>query len=517
MLLRSLIFSAWLTAVTVGYGSSWSAGARSRLAYTQSSVLHARAPSVAAVVMPHDVTDASTGMPRRPGVRRNRRGGVERRDEPRRAEWNAKAWQHAQLQHAQQRAHAPSPAEAPSMARAMRAAQRGDAAAAVTLTIGALAASQAAERLPSVRSCNQLLRELGDGSHVDEMMEVFQVMQLAGLQPTQVTYGTLISRAGSAREPVLAAQCFRDMLRRGLQPDVQTFNSLINAFAKVSSTPKRSQCACATAGACQTSVEQNSHWVLHTCVAWCAPWICSQAGDVNKAFTAADAMHKRGIKPTLVTFNTLIDACARGGNLTLAYETHAEMREANLRPNERTYSILIHACARQVRVEEAFGWLSKMRAGGLTPNAVTWSAIINACCKSRQIDRAFQMLSEMKGAGLTPNVITYTTLIDGCAKVRALKRLSVCVPMGSCGAPPLLLTPRGSPPAAGGAAAACARAVSSDEGGGHRPQPDHVPRAFPWLSEAGADAPNDGSYRHTSPVPTHDVMFTFMTASRRVR
>ena len=90
-----------------------------------------------------------------------------------------------------------------------------------------------------MRSCNQLLRELGDGSHVDEMMEVFQVMQLAGLQPTQVTYGTLISRAGSAREPVLAAQCFRDMLRRGLQPDVQTFNSLINAFAKVSSTPKR--------------------------------------------------------------------------------------------------------------------------------------------------------------------------------------------------------------------------------------------------------------------------------------
>ena len=70
---------------------------------------------------------------------------------------------------------------------------------------------------------------------------------------------------------------------------------------------------------------------------------------MGKAFTAADAMRKRGIAPTLVTFNTLIDACARSGNLTLAYETLAEMREAALRPNERTFSILIHACARQVR------------------------------------------------------------------------------------------------------------------------------------------------------------------------
>ncbi|KAL1521544.1 hypothetical protein AB1Y20_021203 [Prymnesium parvum] len=266
-----------------------------------------------------------------------------------------------------------SPPRAAAMSDAIAAARAGRAAAALPLATRALSAA-----VPDVRVCNRLLRELGDSGGTEEMMAFFEAMRAAGVEPTQVTYGTLVSRAAASREPALAAQCFRAMLRRGLQPDVQTFNSLINAFAK--------------------------------------------AGDANKAFIAADAMQKRGIAPTLVTFNTLIDACARSGNLTRAEATLARMRAAGLRPDERTYSILIHACARQAQLKEAFGWLYEMRAAGLAPNAVTWSALINVCCRSSRIERAFEVLAEMQATGFTPNVITYTTLIDGCAKAGQLQR-----------------------------------------------------------------------------------------------
>jgi pentatricopeptide repeat protein len=50
-----------------------------------------------------------------------------------------------------------------------------------------------------------------------------------------VTYGTLIARAGRWDQPKLAATYFRDMQRRGIEPDTVTMNSLINAFAKVRS------------------------------------------------------------------------------------------------------------------------------------------------------------------------------------------------------------------------------------------------------------------------------------------
>lgn len=68
-----------------------------------------------------------------------------------------------------------------------------------------------------------------------------------------------------------------------------------------------------------------------------------------QAFVVADAMRKRGLQPTRITFNTLIDACSRSDNLTRAESTFEQMVSLGLQPNERTYSILINACARQVR------------------------------------------------------------------------------------------------------------------------------------------------------------------------
>ena len=127
-----------------------------------------------------------------------------------------------------------------------------------------------------VRELNQLLRELGDQKRLREAERVFRRLVAAGLQPTQVTYGTLVSRAGAAGRCDLAVQFYRDALHRGVSPDVQTCNSLINAFAK--------------------------------------------AADAKRAASVVKSMRRRSLRPTLVTYNSLLDAAARAGILTLADE-----------------------------------------------------------------------------------------------------------------------------------------------------------------------------------------------------
>ena len=91
----------------------------------------------------------------------------------------------------------------------------------------------AAAKVGLVREVNQLLRLLGDRGALAEAGEVFRAMLDARLTPTQVTYGTLIARAGTWRQPRLATAYYKDMQRRGIEPDTLTHNSLINAFAKV--------------------------------------------------------------------------------------------------------------------------------------------------------------------------------------------------------------------------------------------------------------------------------------------
>ena len=74
-----------------------------------------------------------------------------------------------------------------------------------------------------------------------------------------MTYGTLVSRAGAAGRCDLAVQFYRDALHRGVSPDVQTCNSLINAFAK--------------------------------------------AADAKRAASVVKSMRRRSLRPTLVTYN----------------------------------------------------------------------------------------------------------------------------------------------------------------------------------------------------------------------
>ena len=52
------------------------------------------------------------------------------------------------------------------------------------------------------------------------MASVFHLMTDAGVAPTQVTYGTVISRAGAHRQPRLANDFFREMIRRGVHKKV---------------------------------------------------------------------------------------------------------------------------------------------------------------------------------------------------------------------------------------------------------------------------------------------------------
>jgi len=140
-----------------------------------------------------------------------------------------------------------------------------------------------------VREVNQLLRVLGDSGDLRAADDVFRCLIEARLTPTQVTYGTLIARAGTWRQPALATAYYRDMQRRGIEPDTLTHNSLINAFAK--------------------------------------------AQDLEKALEVAASMRRKGLTPTIVTYNTLLDGCARARNTTLASATLAELRKANLAPS----------------------------------------------------------------------------------------------------------------------------------------------------------------------------------------
>ena len=295
---------------------------------------------------------------------------------------------------------APRAAAITSIRSARNLAKQGQQAAAVNRAIQGLESCQRPHGAV-VREVNQLLCVLGDAGHLDAAQRIFDAMVSSGQKPSQVTYGTLIARAGRWRQPRRAVVLYRDMMRQGLEPDTLTCNSLINAFVKSEDLPK----------------------------------------DLPRAVAIAESMRRRGLAPTIVTYNTLLDGCARARNLTLAATTLQELRAARLEPTERTFSIMIRLCARTNQIRSAFHWLGKMEAHGLTPNAITYSSLIHGCGCEGQLERAFALLADMERLSLKPNVVTYTSLIHACSKAREPHRaLAVLRQMIDAGVQPNRVT-----------------------------------------------------------------------------
>ena len=85
--------------------------------------------------------------------------------------------------------------------QARDAAVRGNTSGAVGLALLALDDPPAHRHEHLVRGCNKLLALLGDRGKLRAMEQLYGAMRRAPLQPTQVTFGTLISRCGSAKPP----------------------------------------------------------------------------------------------------------------------------------------------------------------------------------------------------------------------------------------------------------------------------------------------------------------------------
>ena len=214
--------------------------------------------------------------------------------------------------------------------------------------------------------------------------------------PTLVTYTTLISRAVSVGKPRVAIRLFNLMknqptfytnvisrkqrqgrisdpsvflnpaeLRKlevehdAIVPDVIFCNTLMNAYAKLGD-------------------HKMARFILNSMLG------TAKSGDI--------VLHEiPRVSPTIISFNTLIDACKEAGDLGAGLEV-LELMSYHVAPDARTFTTLISTVARKAKLQ---GETRDVRSGG-----------------ERDPDKAFELLHEMQARGIKPNGATYCALID---------------------------------------------------------------------------------------------------------
>lgn len=130
---------------------------------------------------------------------------------------------------------------------------------------------------------------------------------------------------------------------------------------------------------------------------------CAGQGEVERALCVVQRMQQEGVAPDAITYTSLLKACAfhQGkGMVTLAEEVFSQMVQRTnhfttyIAPTERTYQRLmqVYLHASPPRTGRIWDLVETMRNNDISPSNFTWRVCARAAAKDGDVERALQVI-----------------------------------------------------------------------------------------------------------------------------
>ncbi|KAL6989134.1 hypothetical protein U1Q18_014886 [Sarracenia purpurea var. burkii] len=238
---------------------------------------------------------------------------------------------------------------------------------------------------------NIMLRILGKARRWSLVERLWEEMGKRSITPINSTYGTLIdvySKGGLKDE----ALCWLELMtERGMEPDEVTMGTVVQTFKKAGEFRKAEQFF----------------------KKWSSGKSSSDVGGVitPTIFTAFNGDSHGHVPLSSYTYNTLIDTFGKSGQLKEASETFARMLKYGIVPNTVTFNTMIHICGNQGQMEEVTSLMRKMEELRCSPDTRTYNILISLHAKHDDIEMAAKYFKRMKEDSLDPDLVSYRTLL----------------------------------------------------------------------------------------------------------
>ncbi|XP_022718545.1 pentatricopeptide repeat-containing protein At3g18110, chloroplastic-like isoform X2 [Durio zibethinus] len=261
----------------------------------------------------------------------------------------------------------------------------------------------------TVQVYNAMMGVYARNGRFQKVQELLDLIRERGCEPDLVSFNTLINarlKAG-AMLPDLAVELLNEVRRSGLRPDIITYNTLISACSREPNLEE----------AMKVFDDMESHncqpdlWTYNAMIS-----VYGRCGIAYKAEQLFRDLESKGFFPDAVTYNSLLYAFAREGNVDKVKEICEEMVEMGFGKDEMTYNTIIHMYGKQGQHDLGLQLYRDMKFSGRNPDVVTYTVLIDSLGKANKIKEASNLMSEMLDVGVKPTVRTYSALICGYAK-----------------------------------------------------------------------------------------------------
>ena len=229
------------------------------------------------------------------------------------------------------------------------------------------------------------------------MQEVFDSF----LSPNTVSWNALITgytKHGAAQE---ALNCFEKMQHDNVPPDLVTFVSCLKACSQLGASEKGQELH----GAITSEGLEKDVFIGSALIdMYCNCGILSRAQEVFDNLVIRDS----------VTWNALLAGYAQLGETEKVCNILNGMLEEGLRPSMVTFVSVLNACSHAGLVDEGNMYLVKLSENyGMLPSLEHHNCVVDLLGRAGQLNKAVHFIEFMP---FLPNLVVWHTILSACRK-----------------------------------------------------------------------------------------------------
>jgi len=225
--------------------------------------------------------------------------------------------------------------------------------------------------------------------------ELFCQMQFEGVLPNQYTVSSVIAALINEGVVGVGLQVHAMVVKQGFELAIPVCNSLINMYSRLGMLRDARDVF---------DKMENRDWVS---------WNSMIAGYVRngqdlEVFEIFNKMQLAGVKPTHMTFASVIKSCASLRELALVKLMQCKALKSGFTAHQTIITALMVALSKCKEMDDAFSLFSLMEED---KNVVSWTAMISGYLQNGGTDQAGNLFSQMRREGVKPNHFTYSAIL----------------------------------------------------------------------------------------------------------